>query len=66
MFKNNKQNTYQEKMQGKSDQRMNRHLTKQNLRHNAEITRLNEERKKKIEQLEAGIEHPGKKQEMGR
>ena len=49
MRRSGKQNTYQAKLQGKFDNRMTKYLSKENLKHNDEIIRINEERKKKIE-----------------
>ena len=48
MRRSGKQNTYQAKLQGKFDNRMTKYLSKENLKHNDEIIRINEERKKKI------------------
>lgn len=65
MRRNNKQYNHQAKLQGKFDSRMNKYLSKENQKHNDEIIRINEERRKKIEREQAGIEPPVKNQEKG-
>lgn len=52
------QTNYQAKLQGKFDNRMTKHQQKSSLRHNDEIARINEERRRKLEKEQAGIEGP--------
>lgn len=48
MKRNNKQYNYQSKLQGKFDNRLQKYQSKEQLKHNDEISRLNEERRKRI------------------
>lgn len=64
MNRTNRSN-YEARQQGKIDNRMHKHLRKTALRHEDEITRLNLERRKKVELEQAGIV-PGPAQSPGK
>ena len=55
-MKKNNQNNYQTKNQAKFEGKMKKYHQKSSLKHEDDIIRLNRERKRKVEEEQAGIE----------